>query len=207
MIVVASWDDGSVDDLRMADLMAKYNIPATFYWPSMLGRHKFMGRAKGWLTEAQCKEIASRFTVGSHSATHQPMRKMSVEQVANEISNSRKHWQDVTGQPVEGFAYPKDSMTGLVKALLGGAGYKHARTSIVGLLSTGDDPLQTPCTVQIGVNRVEYQEKSWVMYADEMLAKAEEASIFHLFGNSWEVDEIGGWDNLEALLRQIAARK
>lgn len=32
MIVLASWDDGSIEDLRVAELMQKYNIPCIFYW-------------------------------------------------------------------------------------------------------------------------------------------------------------------------------
>jgi len=32
MIILASWDDGSIEDLRIAELMQKYNIPCVFYW-------------------------------------------------------------------------------------------------------------------------------------------------------------------------------
>lgn len=31
--VEASFDDGTVEDVRVAEMMARYEIPTTFYWP------------------------------------------------------------------------------------------------------------------------------------------------------------------------------
>lgn len=206
MDVLASWDDGSKADLRMAELMAKYNIKTTFYWPSLLEKAKNMAFTSSWLSEKECKEIASRFTIGSHSVSHQPMSKMSIPQISIEINDSRRHWQDVTGQDIESFAYPKKSLNTLIKALVKGAGYKSARTSVPGLLSPGTDPYEIKCTVQVGIDRVEYRDKCWELFSDEMIAQADENSVFHLFGNSWDVEAFNDWENLEVLLKKLTGR-
>lgn len=206
MHVLASWDDGSTADLKMADLMQKYNIPTIFYWPSFLSKAKNMAMTSSWLTEGECRQLAGQFEIGSHSATHQEMSKMNIPQISREINDSRKHWQDITGQPINSFAFPKKSINTMVKALLKGAGYTSARTSIPGHLTPGPDPFHIHCTVQVGIDRIEYQNKSWELFADEMIAKADEDSTFYIFGNSWDVEAYNDWENLETLLKKLTGR-
>lgn len=203
MEILASWDDGSIADLKMAELMSKYDVPTIFYWPSMLEKAKNRSTTSSWLTEENCKEIASRFEIGSHSMSHQPMNRMTIPQLAVEITDSRKYWQDVTGQEINSFAYPKNSINNMAKALIKGAGYKSARTSITGWLKSGDDPFAIQCTVQIGIDRIEYSDKCWEYFADEMLEKANDESVFYIFGNSWDVETHNDWDALESLIKKI----
>lgn len=206
MNVLASWDDGTTADLRMADLMAKYNIPTIFYWPSLLGQAKHLAMTSSWLSEKECKEIASRFEIGSHSVTHQSFKKKQIAQITREINDSRKHWQDITGQPINSFAYPKQSVNSLVKALLRGAGYTSARTCVTGFLNKGDDPFEIKCTVQVGIDRIEYQNRSWELFAEEMISKSNKSSTFYIFGNSWDVESYRDWENLETLLKKLKGR-
>lgn len=203
MIVQVSFDDGASTDLKIADLMMKYDVKPVFYWPSMLGKHKNMGKAKSWLSLNECKELSKNFEIGSHSMTHQFLNKLDISTMSNEITGSRKFWQDQTGQAIESFAYPKNSLSNLTKVLIKGAGYKKARTSTTGLLTPGDDAFAINCTLQIAINRLEYKNKSWVLFSQEMMSKITENSVFHLFGNSWEVEEYNEWDRLEDLLKQL----
>lgn len=205
-MLLASWDDGAKTDLRMAELMQKYNIPTIFYWPSKLGNHKNTGKAKSFLSTEECKELSKNFEIGSHSMTHQFMNKLSIAKIANEIHESRKFWQDTTGQPIDSFAYPKNSLNSLTKALVKGAGYTNARTNNVGSLTPGDDLFSKKCTLQIALNRLEYNNKSWVLYADELMEKINADSIFHIFGCSWEVDVYKEWDRLEDLIKCLVAK-
>jgi len=203
MILLASWDDGAKTDLRMAELMQKYNISCTFYWPSMLGSHKNRGKAKSFLTIDECKELAKSFEIGSHSMSHNFMNKLDIARISNEIHESRKFWQDCTGQSINSFAYPKDSLSNLTKTLVKGAGYTNARSSQVCSLTPGEDLFAKKCTLQIGINRLEYNNKSWVLFADEIMKQVTDDSVFHLFGCSWEIDAFNEWDRLEHLLKQL----
>lgn len=206
MKIIASWDDGTTSDLKMAELMVKYNIPTVFYWPESIKQLKKLAFSSSWLNEKDCREISSNFEIGSHSATQKPMKKMSIQQIVNEITGSRKYWQDFTGQEINSFAYPKNSMNSLIKALIKGAGYKTARTSITGFLNPGEDPYSVNCTVQISINRIEYNNKSWKLFADEMIEKSNEESIFHIFGNPWDIESYYDWDNFENLLKSLTGR-
>ena len=201
MKVIASWEDGSIADFKMAELMTKYNIPTIFYWPSNLTNVNRNFGESDRLTEGNCKELAKKFEIGSHSATHQSMAKMSIAKLAMEITDSRKFWQDTTGQEINSFAYPKKSINSLTKALIKGAGYKSARTSTPTHLSPGPDLFELRCTVQVGIDRLEYNDKCWEYYWEEILEKCDDESTFHLFGNSWDVEIYNDWDNLERLLK------
>ena len=202
MKVLASWDDGSKFDLKMAELMNKYGIQTIFYWPGLLNLAKNVDSP---MTDKDYKEIAGQFEIGSHGMSHQPMKKMSIATVGMEIHESKKKLQDLTGQSIDSFAYPKNSFSSLTKALIKGADYKSARTSIPGWLSPGEDPFVTQCTVQIGIDRIEYGEKSWELFAEEMLEKVDDSSVYHIFGNSWDVEVNNDWDALENLLKKITS--
>lgn len=206
MKIIASWDDGTIADLRMSELMAKYGIPTIFYWPSYIKQAKDLTFSSSWLKEKDCQEIASKFEIGSHSVSHKPMKKMQISQISYEINESRKNWQDITGQPINSFAFPQNSMNSLTKALVKGAGYTSARSLFTGFLDPGTDPYEIKCTVHIGIDKIEYKEKSWELFADEMISKSNEQSVFHIFGSSWDIDVFNDWENLENLLKILTKR-
>ena len=203
MKIISSWDGASPTDFKMADLMSKYNIPTIFYWPSLLEKAKPIFSQTSWLTEKDCKSLSQQFEIGSLSATNKPMKKMTINQLAMEITDSRKYWQDLTGQEIKSFAYPKSSINSVTKCLIKGAGYKSARTYIPNHLSPGDDPFEIKCTIQVGIDRVEYNDKSWELFWEEISCKTNEDSIFHIFGSSCDIEVSKDWDNLERLLKSL----
>lgn len=205
MKILTSWDDASYHDLRIAELLKKYNLPGIFYWPVNLEKSKNMSRVKKWLSLSDCKEIAKSFEVGSHTITHQWLSELNTKQARNEIFDSRKYWQDQTGQTVETFCYPRNKQNTIVRLLVKNAGYKSARTTVIGHLDVGDDPYLTPTTVHIGIDRLEYKGKPWEVFARDMLEKAKNDpnAVYHLFGHGWEIEEFGDWENLEKLLKEL----
>lgn len=204
MKILTSWDDASHEDLKIAELLKKYNLPGIFYWPVNLEKSKNMKRVKKWLSLAECKEIAQSFEVGSHTITHQWLSELNTKQARNEIFDSRKFWQDQTGQEINTFCYPRNKQNTIVRMLVKNAGYTSARTTIVGHLDPGQDLFQTPTTVHVGVDRVEYKDKSWEIFAREMLEKADENSIYHLFGHGWEIEASNDWKHLETLFKELS---
>lgn len=203
MKIISSWDDGSKSDLKIAELMSKYKIPTIFYWCAAMSKSKDVGNVQSWLTIEECKEIAKTFEIGSHSYTHQSLKKLSIPQLAMEITDSRKFWQDIVSQEINSFAYPKNSITSLSKALVKGAGYKSARSNIVGCLNAGSDQYKIECTIQIGIDRIEYKNKSWELFFDEMMEKITDDSIFHIFGNSCDIEKYNDWENFENFLKKL----
>jgi len=205
MKIVTSWDDGCKHDFKIVELLEKHELPGIFYWPCNLAKSKNVGKVKEFLTLNDCIEIAKKFDVGSHTVSHQYLTDLNVKQARNEIFESKKFWEDVLKREITSFCYPRGRNNGLIRVLVKNAGYKDARTTIVGCTQKSTDPILTNTTVHVGIDRVEYKGKCWEMYAREMLEKArkEENSIFHIFGHSWELEKEKDWKALDELFKEL----
>jgi peptidoglycan/xylan/chitin deacetylase (PgdA/CDA1 family) len=60
--ITTSWDDGHPLDLRLAELLHKYGLPATFYIP--------LENQLPVLTQSQVRELSGKFEVGAHTVHH-----------------------------------------------------------------------------------------------------------------------------------------
>lgn len=208
--VVASWDDGAKQDVIAANLMAKYEIEAIFYWPALPLHQTNSGKFLNPLTPEQAQQIAAQFEIGAHTVTHPHLTKVTEERAWDEIYQSRKMLQEQFDQSVESFCYPRGYANHEIKQMVREAGFTNARNVIVGSLEEAIDPIWTPTTVHVGCNRREYNGRTWQQFAHDKWLEALELAhrgkpvIYHLWGHSWELDkEKDGWADLEQLLKVI----
>lgn len=139
--ITTSWDDGHVLDLRVAELLDRYHLTGTFY----IARDFLPER----MSQHQLRELAQRHELGAHTLTHPVLTDVSLEQARDEIHGS-KHWlQDVLGQEVTAFCYPKGAHNPDLQRIVAGAGYRMARTVEKFSLTTGTNPYAVPTTLQI----------------------------------------------------------
>ena len=209
MKIIASFDDGASLDLKLADLLKKYEIPAVFYIPWDLENLKNLKNVKNissFLTKPQCLELSKEFEIGSHTVTHNYLTRISIQMAQNEIFDSKKYWEDFLGRPVNKFCYPRGYSNPIVRMLVKNAGYQSARTTIIGHLRESSDPFQETTTLHVGIDRIEYKNISWELFADKMIAEATEDSIFHIFGHSWEIENFKDWENVENLFKKLTGK-
>ena len=206
MKIISSWDDGSIHDLKLSELLNKYELPGLFYIPWDLEKSKNVSRVGKFLNRNQCKELSEKFPIGAHGVTHNYLTKIPLASASNEIVDSKKHWEDFLGKPITSFCYPRGYSNAIIRMMVKNAGYENARTTIVGNLSPGPDPYQTMTTLHVAIDRIEYRQVSWEIFARQMMAKADENSIFHIFGHSWEIENFGDWDNLENLFKELTGK-
>lgn len=205
MRVMASFDDGTVEDLRALDLLIRYEIPAIFYFPVYsLVVNEQQGRNS--LSPHQRRQVAKEFPIGSHTLTHPMLTRIPMKIAEHEIKVSKQMLEEEFGRPIESFCYPRgyanDELRGLVKE----AGYKNARNTLVGNISDNQDPYWITPTVHIcGKRRKEYEDTTWLDEAKRLLTEAvnEDESIYHLWGHSWEISKYDGWHDFEELLKEI----
>lgn len=196
----ASFDDGGKLDMRVAELMDKYNIQTTFYIPfRWKAANGMQGRES--ISFAEFKDLASRFEIGSHTISHQHLTRLDNDQARAEVIDSRKAMQDISGQEVKSFCPPRGYYNEYIKDLAKEAGYESMRTTKVGYL-TVDDPLEMHTTVHIGYDRKEY-DTDWLTYAKAKLQEANPDSIYHFWGHSEEIDRLGQWDRFEEFLELL----
>jgi peptidoglycan/xylan/chitin deacetylase (PgdA/CDA1 family) len=139
--ITTSWDDGHVLDLRVAELLDQHGLTGTFY----IARDFLPER----MTDDQLRELATRHEIGAHTLTHPTLTDIPLEQARAEITGSKVWLEDVLGQPVTAFCYPKGRNNPALQMLVEQAGYSMARGVAGYALHAGDNRWCVPTTLQI----------------------------------------------------------
>src|SRR5476649_482373 len=207
-VVTTSWDDGAIEDMQLIALLEKYRIPATFYISPKNSERKI-------LKNSEIKQIAKKFEIGAHSLHHFDLTSLSEDQATEEITKSKQKLEQMIGEKVTSFCYPKGKINQTIKQLVGSAGFQYART--VQLFGTSvEDILLAPTTVHAyphnplayikhGTDRKLFYHllKTETKFDWEILAKRSldwciaKKKIYHLWGHSWEIAEKREWGKLE----------
>jgi len=224
-IVTTSWDDGDVRDFRVAEMLRARNLPATFYVP-ITGHHGSQG-----LGRRDLRTLSNEgFEIGGHGFSHRILPQCSRKVVIQEVEVCKQSLEDILGSEVRMFAYPRGRHSSLAVRSVKKAGYAGARTTEMLSLGLRFDPYKMPTTIHVfRHSKSDYmrnmaravdlgrawrfltqlwQVESWVELAkilfDSILLGG---GVFHLYGHSWEIDELGLWDDLEEVLDYVAKRK
>jgi peptidoglycan/xylan/chitin deacetylase (PgdA/CDA1 family) len=223
-VVTTSWDDGHPQDLRLAELLARYELSGTFYVP----------REASWpvITPPEIRRLSSKFEIGAHTLNHRSLAQLGDEEAGEQLTGSRNWIEEVTGKPCRSFCFPGGKFRRGQLCLVREAGYLSARTTE--LLST-EFPRRVegiaviPTTIQVFPHSpLTYGKNSLKRWSLGNLARAiprlhrgdwsdlavmlfertlKHGGVFHLWGHSWEIDDQQQWGRLEQLLAVIAENK
>lgn len=219
VIVTTSWDDGHRMDVRLADLLIEYQVPATFYISPFDAEFKPEDR----LPSSGITDLAEHFEIGAHTLTHPQLTNVSDSAARDEIEGSKKQLEDITGRPVDTFCYPRGAYNETHVRMVRDAGFSYARTVQRFSLDAGSDALTAPTTVHAYHHLVDIPQavaygklnpfKAWDVYshwdrlAERLFDQAlENGGVYHLWGHSWEVDGNNDWAALRRVLDYISRR-
>lgn len=218
VIVTTSWDDGHVLDHRLAALLDRYDLEATFY----IAPRNVELSPSDRLTAAGTGELAARFEIGGHTLNHLRLTTLPDDQARREVISGKEALEDVIGKPVESFCYPCGAYNATHPPMVEQAGFSSART--VRRWVTGSSaPFEMATAVnayrhlvdalpvlRLGHGRPRHALQffwNWDALAialfDQVLVSG---GIFHLWGHSWEIDGNGDWERLERVLAHISHR-
>jgi peptidoglycan-N-acetylglucosamine deacetylase len=222
--ITTSWDDGHPLDLRLAEMLARHALRATFYIP----RHC---PPRATLSLEQLRELSQSFEIGAHTLDHVFLTDAPDDLARREIIDSKKWVEDVTGKPCRVFCPPAGKFSPRHVEWVREAGYAGFRT--VELLSLdrprlwkGSDLLELPTTVHAFPHRAKTYAKNavrrrsvsnlwryirhgatssdWGGLAERLLDRAARiGGLFHLWGHSWEIEETAQWQRLEEVLAML----
>ena len=194
-----SFDDGGVLDMKVADMLDKYDLKATFYivvdWVDK----------EGYLTWDQIKELDSRgFEIGSHTITHpQDLKGLYEEELHYEVQNSKDMIEMVLGHNITKFCYPRGRANNRVMEKVIDSGYMEARGTGKPGVITNEDKFYLPGTIHI-YKREEYGDKSITQYAGQVFGQlVKEGGYCNIFAHSAEIDRDNNWEVFEEVLRMV----
>ena len=117
MVKVAQcWDDGVLNDLRLVELLRKYNAKATFNLNPALheksrrkmdGTYKFKGiYTAGKLSLDELTDVYEGFQVASHTMHHKNAGQVPDDEFMADAIDARSYLEDRFQRECRGFAWP-----------------------------------------------------------------------------------------------------
>ena len=223
LLFTTSWDDGNVLDVRIAEMLERYDLRGTFYVLPHEGGES--------LRNETIRALAEKHEIGAHTLRHRNLPDLPREEMESEIRGSKEWVQHITGKSCTMFCYPRGFVSTAAKHAIAQAGFAGARTTVPLQFGT-DDPYMLPTTLQVypfpmrprfsqwwhpldplGPLRAKWRRlralgtpiaacKGWLPLAKWLLVYAvqTEQPFFHLWGHAKEIERYGMWEQLEALL-------
>jgi peptidoglycan/xylan/chitin deacetylase (PgdA/CDA1 family) len=224
-VVTTSWDDGDPNDIKIADLLRSRKLPGTFYVP-ITG---YQGR-KTLCTEDLRTLCSEGFEIGGHSVSHKSLSNVSRKELAREVRDCKQMLEHALGEKVLVFCYPNGRFDADVVREVCDAGYRGARTTRMLSLKTDFPPFEMPTTLQAyphtstsyvrNLGRARNipglwtyatrlrKSPNWVELGKQLFDEVlEQGGIWHLYGHSWEIEELAIWGQLQQMLDYVCERK
>jgi peptidoglycan/xylan/chitin deacetylase (PgdA/CDA1 family) len=224
-IVTTSWDDGSPRDRRIAELLRSRELPGTFYIP-MSG---YLGGPT--LTRADIQALSDDgFEVGAHSVSHESLTLLRTRrEIEHEVVACKHALEQTIGKEVAMFCYPNGRYNSRVMKEVHSAGYKGARTTRMLSITPAFKPFEMPTTLQAyphprsgyvrdlgrarnvpGLWRFTTKLggfQNWIDLGKQLFSQVlENGGVWHLYGHSWEINQLGLWSDLIEMLDYVSHR-
>jgi peptidoglycan-N-acetylglucosamine deacetylase len=224
IIVTTSWDDGDPLDLRLAEMLCVRALPGSFFVP-LAGPDGKPTLCPGDLRSLQ----AEGFEIGAHTVSHRTLAPLKGEQLWTEVHRSKDVLENMLGHNVPMFCYPKGSYNQRTIRAVEKAGFEGARTVRMLSRSLAFKRYEMPTTVQAyphtPLNYLRnlgkqgdfpslyryvtdlHRCENWAQLGKKLFDQVlRQGGIWHLYGHSWELEELSLWDQLAELLDYIAGR-
>ncbi|MCX7205355.1 MAG: polysaccharide deacetylase family protein [Proteobacteria bacterium] len=220
MLFLTSWDDGHPSDLRLAELLNKYDLKGTFFVP--------VTNKEGYevLDSAQLKVLDKNFEIGGHTLSHSYLQGLPHQELNNEIVRGKEIIEDILGHSIDGFCYPGGVFDRKVIQAVKSAGFSYARTVENLCFDLGESAWEMPTSFQfyphsayvfaknslkylkiskINIVKMRWSESDFLRFMEKQLILASyQQSVFHIWGHSWELDEFHLWNKLEMFFKLLA---
>lgn len=223
-IVTTSWDDGDPKDLRIGDMLQSRGLLGTFYIP-IIG---YNGRMI--LDAPDLRALSSQgFEIGAHGVSHHVLPKFRGKELNREVSICKMRLQDILGDEVRMFCYPKGRYSNRVIRALEKAGYAGARTTAMLSSRIDMNPYRIDTTLEACPHKstdylrnftralnvrsafdwaIRYRyARNWAEIARQTFDQVlRTGGIWHLYGHSWIVEEFNLWGDLGEVLDYVSHR-
>jgi len=224
-LFTTSWDDGSIYDLNLAELLVKYNTKGTFYIPI-----KNLERDDN-LQPKQIKMISELFEIGGHTYSHKVLSSVDDYVAKWEIEAGKKALEDIIQKNLVAFCPPGGKFKRKHLELIQSAGFKLVRT--VGYLRTRNILESYSDKISLLHTTFQFYPHKPLIYIISALKRNDRegflhilknisnlawqkflrnifrevvlsSGIFHLWGHSWELEEYNLWNELEDFLKYVS---
>lgn len=195
-----SYDDGVRQDIRLVDIFKTHGLFGTFN----VNSGGFGGGRR--MTAEQIKElyIPAGQELACHAVHHPFLEKLPDATALVEVLDDRRALEALSGQIIQGMAYPYGTYSARTKELLAAAGIKYSRTVQSTLkFDIPEDWLAMPATCHHKNEKLfELADK----FVGETPTERQHGWLFYVWGHSYEFDNDDNWDRIEKFAAQVAGK-
>ena len=207
-VLTFSYDDATVEDIRLIEIFDKHGLKGTFnvnsglYLPEDATREKYTGRMK--LSEAKELYIHSGHEVAVHGYMHTFIDRIPLDEVIPEVLEDRKNLEAQYGVVVKGMAYPYGLFNEKIMDLVGKCGISYARTTRnTENFSFPQDWLAFHPTCRHASPKLMELAKKFV---EEKGKHISENWLFCVWGHSREFGRDDNWDVMETFAEYVGGK-
>ena len=207
-MVTFSYDDGVTQDIRLIELLNKYDLKCTFNLNSeLLGKNNCLTRngsriAHYKIVPKDVKSIYEGHEVAVHTLTHPRLTELDKDEIIRQVERDRENLEELVGYEVVGMAYPCGGVNNddrVAEIIRNNTGVQYSRTiTSTYSFDEQDNLFRFNPTIHIIDGRCEEICRRFLE------AEFDEPKLLYIWGHSYEFDFDNSWDRFEAICKMIS---
>lgn len=216
-MINSSWDDGPIEDIRLAELLNKYEMPGMFFIPAA-------NQQRPVCSPKQIRELSSMSEIGSHTLNHIDLASVELNEALQEIRSGRAYLEQIIQHPIEHFAYPFGSFTADIREQAPSIVKSARLANIMSIHEPLDFHINASLHIRYRRKKNLVKEalthapmackfsllptllKSYKLidviklFVDYIMKQPNGTFYLHVWGHSWELEQFLLWQELEEIL-------
>lgn len=211
--VTLSYDDGNTIDMKLTEIINKYNLKCTF---NLVGSK--VEKESGLTLDFIKKEILGKgHEVANHGYNHRAQNKIRSIEGIREIIDCRLVLENAFGTIIRGFAYPDIAVKKFaepdtyqrIKSYLNEIGIFYARSAggdNDNFLLPEDFHNWMPTAHHDNPNIMEYIDKFINTDIQKLYIASRDPKLFYLWGHAFELERNNNWNHFDEICQKLSGK-
>jgi peptidoglycan/xylan/chitin deacetylase (PgdA/CDA1 family) len=205
--LILSYDDGTIEDLNLVDLLDKNNLVGTFNLNSA-----YLGATRSWpqkngdtiyqkyVPRDSLNKIYANHEIAVHGAFHKDFIKITKNEILEEVETDVKVLKELTGRDITSMAYPFGNTNDTIAQFISSTKITNARTV--------NDTHSFNLPDEFLIWNPTCHDSKVLEYSDKYLKlSTSELSLFYVWGHSWEFKDKKRWNAMVEFCNSIGKEK
>ena len=199
--VTFSFDDGSLHDIKLIEILNKYNLKATFNLNSNLSdTHKFRNDIDCSILDlSKFKDIYKGHEISTHTYNHPHLEDLNKEEIKEEYLKDINSLGKTFGlENIKGSAYPYGTYSLETLEVLNELNIKYSRTT------RSISNFNLPFNFLLWNPTTHYLNERVNLLTQKFKTTNEELALYYLWGHSYELAVHNKFDKFESLCKELS---
>lgn len=198
-----SYDDGTLQDVRLVGLLNHYGLKGTFNLNSGLMEQEFewthpCGLTVKRLSQQQAADLYHGHEIASHTRTHPYMQSLGREELLRELREDKQALERLFHKPVNGFAVPFDYYSDRIEQCVRECGFAYAR------ISEESGTYQPDTDYYRWRAGIFHLDPALMEFVEGFLHTNEELALCQIAGHAYDIDAENLWGTLEEIFCRVS---